>query len=273
MPELPEIETLKRKIEPRLMGVCLTAVTLLRPDLRFPITTGIGATLKNQKVTTVGRRSKYLLIGFANNKTLIIHLGMSGRLFFTTKERALDRHDHVLFDFADGLHLRFRDVRRFGCVLMEGTNRLAGHPLLCNLGVEPLGPSFNAAYLWPLCSHSGTTIKSLLMNSKHVVGIGNIYANEALFKSGIRPTKKARTITKPACANICARVKEILGASIASGGTSFRDYVDVDEKPGLHQLNLMVYNRAGKPCRICNTPIKKIVQTGRSSFYCPRCQK
>lgn len=255
------------------MGVSLTDITLRRPNLRFPITTGIGATLKNKKVTTVSRRSKYLLIGFANNKTLIIHLGMSGRLFFTTKERTLDRHDHVLFDFTGGLHLRFRDVRRFGCVLMEDTNRLSRHPLLCHLGVEPLQQNFNAAYLWSLCKHSGTSIKPLLMNAKHVVGIGNIYAGEALFMSGIRPTKKARTIAKPACANICARIKEILGASIAAGGTSFRDYVDVDEKPGLHQLNLMVYNRAGKPCRICNTPIKKIVQTGRSSFYCPQCQK
>lgn len=273
MPELPEVESLKRKLETRLIGKALRHVTLRRADLRWPIPKNLNQKLVPRKLVGLRRRSKYLLWDFEGGQTLILHLGMSGRLFFADSARQFDVHDHVLFDFDSDLHLRFRDPRRFGMVLICATKDLSTHKLFCHLGPEPLGDLFSGESLFLSCKKSRSPIKSFLMNAKVVVGVGNIYASEALFKSGIRPTRPAYKLTQKEAENLCRSIKAVLEESIVAGGTSFRDYVGANEEPGLHQLKLKVYGREGMPCETCHNLIKKITQTGRSSFYCPGCQK
>lgn len=272
MPELPEVESLKLKLKPRLIGKRLVRVTLKRKDLRVPMPQNLQKNLGGERVINVRRRSKYLLMDFSNQHSLILHLGMSGRLFFTSKQRSLDTHDHVLLDFEGGLHLRLRDPRRFGVLLLTSTAKIGEHKLLHHLGPEPLEKDFSANYLFKLCQKSRAPIKNFLMNAKHVVGVGNIYATEALFLSNIRPTRMACQIKKHESEKLCQAIKKVLGESIKSGGTTFRDYVDVDEKPGLHQLKLNAYAREGETCFRCQSFIKRIIQAGRSSFYCPECQ-
>lgn len=273
MPELPEVESLKRKLETRLIGKALRRVTLRRADLRWPIPKNLNQKLASRQLVGLRRRSKYLLWDFEGGQTLIVHLGMSGRLFFTESTRLFDTHDHVLFDFDSKLHLRFRDPRRFGMVLICVTKELPAHKLFCHLGPEPLENSFSGDVLFLKCKKSRSPIKSFLMNAKVVVGVGNIYASEALFKSGIRPSRPACKITQKEAEKLCAAIKSVLEQSIEAGGTSFRDYVGANEEPGLHQLQLKVYGRDGKLCEVCHHIIKKITQTGRSSFYCPGCQR
>jgi formamidopyrimidine-DNA glycosylase len=248
-------------------------VTLRRADLRLPIPENLKKNLEGTQVTDVRRRSKYLLIDFSNCHSLILHLGMSGRFFFTESRRVLDRHDHVLFDFDKSLHLRLRDPRRFGVLLLSRTASLSEHKLFCHLGPEPLEKKFSAGYFHKVCQKSHAPIKNFIMNAKHVVGVGNIYAAEALFLSGIRPTRKACQLTKLETENLCRTIKEVLCESIQSGGTSFRDYVGADEESGLHQLKLNVYDREGEACHHCQNRIRRIVQAGRSGFYCSKCQK
>jgi formamidopyrimidine-DNA glycosylase len=239
----------------------------------MPIPQDLATTATKSPIKKIHRRSKYLLIDLANGITVIFHLGMSGRFFFTDKKTRRDKHDHVYFDTEDGLHLRLRDPRRFGLLTTCATVQLPEHKLFKNLGCEPLTSDFNAKFLHTLCRRTQTSIKSLLMNAKHVVGIGNIYANEALFLSGIKPSRVTQKITAQETAHLCPNIKHILNRSIELGGTTFRDYVDSDGKPGLHQLELFVYGREGQPCKNCQTPIKRIMQNNRSSFFCPRCQR
>ena len=273
MPELPEVESLRRKLVPQLVGKAFVKVTLRRANLRYPLTPNLKTAFLNSPILDVRRRSKYLLIDFSNAQTLVVHLGMSGRFFFTESSSTLDKHDHVLFDLNDGKQLRFRDPRRFGMMMLVATAKLSANRFFKNLGVEPLTDDFSAESLQALCKTSNTPIKSLLMNAKYLVGVGNIYANEALFLTGIRPTRVAKKITRAEAATLCHNIKNILAESIARGGTTFRDYVDSDQKPGLYQIELFVYGRAGEPCHRCQSPITRIVQTGRSSFYCAACQR
>jgi formamidopyrimidine-DNA glycosylase len=291
MPELPEIETIRTHLEPRVIGHAITRVRLKRANLRRPLPRDLNERITNRCILTVRRRAKYLLVDLAGcstrgrdaardddlvregGLTLIIHLGMSGRLFFTSPRAPEDRHDHVLIDFDNGQHLRLRDPRRFGLLDVVRTVELAGHSLFCHLGVEPLSVDFNADHLAGLCRGSKAPIKNILMNAHKVVGVGNIYANEALFLAGIRPTRPGRRVRVPEIERLCTAVKQVLTDSITAGGTTFRDYVDVDENPGLYQLRLMVYDREGFPCQTCAAPIRRTVQVGRSSFFCPRCQK
>lgn len=273
MPELPEIETIRTALEPQIINRIMKKVTLRRPDLRFAIPKKLPKKVQGSPITAVHRRSKYLLIDFKNGQTLIVHLGMSGRLFFTDKNREYDKHDHVLFDFNEGKHLRFRDPRRFGLLDICKTKHLANHKLFKNLGVEPLSDDFTAECLLNFCKKSSAPIKSLIMNANNVVGVGNIYANEALFLSGILPTRLGKKITLSEASVLCANIKKILLASIKLGGTSFRDYVGISEDPGLHQLSLKVYGREGEKCKVCGQKILRVVQSNRSSFYCAKCQK
>lgn len=273
MPELPEIESLRQKLAAQLPGKSIRKVTLRRADLRYPLATHLKTAFLHSPIREIRRRSKYLLIDFENDQTLVIHLGMSGRFFFTEPNGTLNVHDHVLFDLNDGRHLRFRDPRRFGMMILEATKTLSQNRFFNHLGVEPLTADFSAQKLYSFCHGSTAPIKSLLMNAKYVVGVGNIYANEALFLSGIRPTRIAKKITRAEAKLLCQNIKKILSESIQRGGTTFRDYVDLNQQPGLYQLRLFVYGRDSEPCRRCQKSIKRIVQTGRSSFYCTGCQK
>lgn len=278
MPELPEIETIRSRLEPRIAGRKVVGLHLNRQDLRAPMPANLKILVMGREVLAVRRRAKYLLIDLREDPsrdggcTLIVHLGMSGRLFFTAANAPQHRHDHVLIDFSDGQHLRLRDPRRFGLIDIAASATLHEHRLFRHLGVEPLDVAFDAAYLKRLCRASKAPIKHILMNAHKVVGVGNIYASEALFLAGVRPTRPGRRISAAEGARLVQVVKQVLHQSIVHGGTTFRDYVDVDETPGLHQLRLMVYDRAGKSCRACTTPIRRIVQVGRSSYYCPKCQ-
>jgi len=273
MPELPEVETICRSLSSRIKSLTLTDIELKRLDLRYPIPKEIINLFINQKIISVNRRSKYILINFDNDHTLIIHLGMSGRLFFTDKNCKMDKHDHVLFDFKNKIHMRYRDPRRFGFISYVKTCELNAHKFFSHLGPEPLSEIFDGDHLYDSCHHSLSPIKSVIMNASVVVGVGNIYANEALFLSNIRPQKKAHRVSKKSYGLLCKNIKKVLAESIKLGGTTFRDYVNTDQEPGLHQLYLRVYNRENKPCKTCQTHIKRVTQSGRSSFYCPECQK
>jgi formamidopyrimidine-DNA glycosylase len=273
MPELPEVESLRLKILPKILGSAIQNITLRRKDLRYPMPQDVSEVLSEHRIVGVRRRSKYLLIDFDHGKTLVIHLGMSGRLFFTDPKAPFDKHDHVILNLKDSRQLRFRDPRRFGMLFLCDTEKLSENPFFKNLGVEPLEKEFNPDYLFQISRSSQTAIKTLLMNAEKIVGVGNIYANEALFLSGIKPTRKSFRLTRDDAKVLCQNIKRVLTKSIALGGTTFRDYVDADQKPGLHQLELFVYGREGEKCLQCQKSIKRVVQTGRSSFYCAACQK
>jgi formamidopyrimidine-DNA glycosylase len=268
MPELPEVETTRRGLLPALAGQRLAAVTVRDPRLRWPVAADIDR-LVGRRLTDIARRGKYLLFDF-EGLVQIVHLGMSGSLRFAGAAEPALAHDHVDWRFADGPVLRLRDPRRFGAVLLsEAPER---HPLLARLGPEPLGPGFDAAYLHARCRGRRVAIKPLIMDGRVVVGVGNIYASEALFHAGIRPTTAARRLTRPACARLVAAIRRVLDAAIAAGGSSLRDYVGTAGEPGYFQLQTRVYDRAGLPCSVCRTPIRRIVQGQRASFYCPHCQ-
>ncbi len=273
MPELPEIETISRKLRDRLGLRSVKNITLRRKDLRYPMPVKLIQDLVGKKILSVRRRSKYIVIDLSQNFSLIVHLGMSGRLFFTEASAALNKHDHVLFDFDLGLHLRLRDPRRFGMLDVCVTSDLDQHKLFKNLGPEPLEENFNAEVLFEITKKSTSPIKTLIMNAKYVVGVGNIYASEALFMSRIRPTRRACTLKKHEVLALCGAIKQVLTQSIADGGTTFRDYVDTEGSPGLHQLSLCVYDRAGEICSVCGGIVKSVVLGQRSTYYCPSCQK
>lgn len=273
MPELPEVETILNKLRPRILNATIARITTRRKDLRFPFPKNFATNLKGQKILKLSRRSKYLLLDLANHKTLIIHLGMTGRLYICDKDRPLQKHDHVLFDFDDNLHLRFLDPRRFGFMDIEDTGTLAHSKFFKHLGVEPLNPKFTADTLHTICQSSTSPIKATLMNAKHIVGVGNIYACESLFLAGISPDRNSNSVSRLECDQLVKAIKGTLTKSIKAGGTSFRDYVDVDEKPGLHQISLNVYGREGLPCCSCKNTIKRMQQSNRSTFYCSHCQK
>lgn len=273
MPELPEVETIRKSLSAKLCGHMFTRVVMRRRDLRRKVPKNLDALMTHARVLDVHRRSKYLLMDLDNHHTVIIHLGMSGRLFFSDPVAELHKHDHVILNLDDGRQLRFRDPRRFGLIDICKTDALIRHPLLASLGVEPLSPEFTPQLLHTLCKKSDTSIKSLLMNAKLIVGVGNIYACEALFAAGIRPTRRASRLTMAQAERLHAAIQHVLRASIAAGGTTFRDYVDADARPGLHAVALAVYGREGKSCRHCKTPIQRSTQQQRSSFFCPVCQK
>jgi len=269
MPELPEVEITRRGIEPQVLGRHITAVVVRDARLRWPVADALAATLARLKVKAVRRRAKYLILETAKG-CLIIHLGMSGSLRVLKSGEKVRPHDHIDIVFGDTL-LRFRDPRRFGCVLWQA-GEAEQHPLLRGLGVEPLGLEFSGDYLHQATRHRKVAIKQLLMNQAVVVGVGNIYASESLFRAGIRPQTRSGRLSRERCATLVSAVVETLQDSLRAGGSSLRDYVQSNGELGRFQLQTLVYDRAGAQCRRCATPIREFRQGQRSTFYCPSCQ-
>ena len=270
MPELPEVETTRNGIAPYILNNKIKRIILRRTDLRWPIPAEIKQVFAAQYITHIERRGKYLLLK-ATPGTLILHLGMSGSLRIVKHDQPINKHDHVDIIFIGNLCLRFTDPRRFGCLLWTAADPLE-HPLLKSLGVEPLSQAFNTDYLWQRTRKRKVSIKQLLMNGRVVVGIGNIYANEALFDAGIRPMKLATELTKSQCNALVFSVKTTLRRAIKAGGTTINDFTHIDGKPGYFQQKLHVYGRDGESCSRCQSNIKSKIISGRSSFYCPWCQ-
>lgn len=270
MPELPEVETSRRGIEPHILGKTINAITIRQKKLRWPIPVSLKKNLRGEKILSVKRRGKYLLLE-TDKGTLIIHLGMSGSLHIVSKDTAAEKHDHFDIEFSNGEILRLRDPRRFGAVLWSKTDPLK-HKLLKNLGPEPLTEEFTADYLYRLSRKRKIAIKSFIMNSHIVVGVGNIYANEALFMAGINPKRLASRISLTRYQLLVSAIKSILHQAIKQGGTTLRDFTKQDGKPGYFQQKLNIYGQTGQPCPNCKRPIKQIRQQQRSSYYCSHCQ-
>lgn len=270
MPELPEVETTLRGIAPHLTGQTVANVIIRNAKLRWPIPKDLPKLLLGQIVTSLQRRAKYLLIHF-DHGTLILHLGMSGSLRILTTVTSPDKHDHFDVVLANGIIMRLRDPRKFGAVLWH-VGEVSEHPLLAKLGPEPLLEAFNGEYLYRATRKRSAAIKLVIMDSHIVVGVGNIYASEALFRAGIKPQLAAGKLSKQRCEKLVAEIRATLTEAIALGGSSLRDYVDSDGKQGYFQQHYWVYGRAGEPCRKCGTLIKLTKQGQRSSFYCPVCQ-
>jgi formamidopyrimidine-DNA glycosylase len=271
VPELPEVETTRRGIEAALLGKLITTVVLHEPRLRWTVARDLVTKVSGQRVRAVKRRAKYLLIELEQG-TLMVHLGMSGSLRIMPASTPRLTHDHVELLLDDGNVLRFNDPRRFGS-LHYVTDDPLQHVLLARLAPEPLDASFNADYLWRVTRKRRAPIKHVLMSSRLVVGVGNIYANEALFRAGVRPGRAAGRLTRTEATQLAVGIKAVLEDAIRAGGTTLRDYVNANGMPGYFRQKLYVYERAGEPCRVCRTPIRHLQQGQRSSYYCPRCQK
>jgi formamidopyrimidine-DNA glycosylase len=271
MPELPEVETTRRGIEPWLVGRRIERLVVREPRLRWPVPRRLPARVQGATVRTVGRRAKYLLIG-TDAGTLIWHLGMSGSLRILDTDVPPLAHDHVDLVLDSGQCLRFNDPRRFGCLLYTPGDP-ARHRLLAHLAAEPLSDALSAEQLWRRARGRRSSIKAFIMDSRVVVGVGNIYASEALFRAGIRPGLAAGRVSRARMAALVEAIRAVLGEAITVGGTTLRDYVDPAGMPGYFAQKLCVYERAGRPCRRCGTPIRQFTQGQRSTYWCPRCQR
>jgi formamidopyrimidine-DNA glycosylase len=293
MPELPEVETVRRGLAPVMEGARFIKVEANRPDLRRPFPEGFVKRLEGQTVTGLGRRAKYLLADLSSGEVLMMHLGMSGsfRVAHDAKERTpgayyherstAGAHDHVVFHMSSGARITFNDPRRFGLMLIVPRNELGDHPLMKEVGPEPLGNAFDAAMLADACRGKKTSLKAALSDQKVVAGLGNIYVCEALHRARLSPRRSAATLVarggKPAprAEALVEAIKAVLNDAIKAGGSSLRDHRRTDGELGLFQHNFRVYDREGKPCptRGCRGTIRRIVQTGRSTFFCSICQK
>jgi formamidopyrimidine-DNA glycosylase len=271
MPELPEVETTLRGIAPHLKGQVVADVVIRNAKLRWPIPKNLPKLLQGQTIRSLHRRAKYLLIHF-DHGTLILHLGMSGSLRILTTTTPPDKHDHFDLVLTNGVIMRLRDPRRFGAVLWH-IGEVNEHLLLAKLGPEPLLDTFDGKYLYQATRTRTAAIKLVIMDSHVVVGVGNIYANEALFRSGIKPQLAAGKLSRIRCDKLVAEIRTTLSEAISLGGSSLRDYVDSDGKQGYFQQHYWVYGRTGETCRKCGSLIRLIKQGQRSSFYCPVCQK
>ncbi len=271
MPELPEVEITLRGLEPHLTGRRVVAVVIRHPQLRWPIPRELPELLRGRTIRALHRRAKYLLVEFEHG-TLILHLGMSGSLRSLPAGFPPEKHDHFDLVLDNGSLMRLRDPRRFGAVLWhEGDS--AEHPLLKDLGPEPLLRTFNGAALYRAIHAKTNAVKLAIMDGRVVVGVGNIYANEALFRAGIRPQRPANRLSQAECRKLAQAIKQTLRDAIRAGGSSLRDFVNAAGEPGYFQQRYWVYGRTGEPCRRCGAPIKQIKQGQRSSFYCPNCQR
>lgn len=276
MPELPEVEVTRRGLAPHLEGQPIKDAVIRHARLRWPVPKNLPKLLRGQIICALRRRGKYLLVEFEHG-TLILHLGMSGSLRLLPAGTSPEKHDHFDLVLGNDTLVRLRDPRRFGAVLWQEGDASA-HPLLAILGPEPLpdksGKSgFDARYLYQATRGRNVAIKQLIMNSRVVTGVGNIYANEALFRAGIRPQLAAGKLSLPRCAKLVAAIRATLNEAIRHGGSSLRDFTDAAGQPGYFQQHYWVYGREGEPCRKCGALIKQIRQGQRSSFYCGGCQK
>ena len=271
MPELPEVETTRRGIEPHIEQKKVSKVILRRKTLRWPITPALSRDLPGETIKSVSRRGKYLLLA-TQKGTLLIHLGMSGSLRIVDTNRLAAKHDHVDIVFANDKVLRYTDPRRFGCILWE-TEPIESHPLLASLGPEPLDENFHADYVFKKSRTRSVAVKTFIMDSKVVVGVGNIYANESLFLAGINPRRSAGKISKLRYEKLVECIQQVLQQAIDVGGTTLRDFTGSDGEPGYFAQSLHVYGRKGEPCDLCKGTLKEIRQGQRSTVYCSRCQK
>jgi formamidopyrimidine-DNA glycosylase len=271
MPELPEVETTRRGIEPHAAGRRIVALQVHEPRLRWRVQDDIPDLVKGQRIVKVARRAKYLLLQLEKG-TLILHLGMSGNVRVLPADTPRLTHDHVDLILDSGQTIRFNDPRRFGSLHYTAADPNE-HPLLADLAPEPFDPAFNTQYLLAITRRRKVAIKQLLMNSKLVTGVGNIYASEVLFKAKVRPSRPARTLKRDEVARIVRAVRSVLSMAIKVGGTTLRDYVGVDGEPGYFRQKLYVYERGKQACRTCRTPVRQLTHGQRSTYYCPTCQK
>lgn len=299
MPELPEVETVRRGLEPAMTGRRFARVLQRRPDLRFPFPPRFVARLTGRTVTRLGRRAKYLTVTLDDGAVLIVHLGMSGRILIHPGDgvrtqlgsfhqdaghqdggaEAFDKHDHVVFDLDDGTRIIFNDHRRFGFMDLTDEDALDAHPAFARLGPEPLGNAFSAAHLDTALMGKRTPVKAALLDQRIVAGLGNIYVCEALWRAGISPRRQALSIPGIRAQRLAPVIRQVLEEAIVAGGSSLRDYRHTDGELGYFQHSFAVYDREGEPCRTqkdekpCGGTIGRIVQAGRSTFFCPRCQR
>ncbi len=271
MPELPEVETTRRGIEPYVTGRRIARLRVHDRRLRWPVDVARIEGLAGSSILRAGRRAKYLLLE-TDGGTLILHLGMSGSLRVLPASTPRIAHDHVDIELDSGQTLRFNDPRRFGSLLFTAEDP-ATHPLLRGLAPEPLDDAFDGAYLFKVTRRRSVAIKQLIMNARLVVGVGNIYASESLFRARIRPRRQARSLTRDECAKLARAIKATLNMAVKAGGTTLRDYIGADGNPGYFRQKLYVYEREGLPCRVCGKPIKQFTQGQRSTYWCSNCQK
>lgn len=270
MPELPEVETTCRGIAPHITGQRIRRVIIRQPRLRWPIPEDLPRLLQGRKLLSVARRGKYLLLSF-HHGTLIIHLGMSGSLRLVKAETAVQKHDHFDLQLGNGRQLRLRDPRRFGAVLWTD-QPVMNHPLLVDLGPEPLADRFDGEYLHAQGRSRRIPIKQLIMDSKTVVGVGNIYANESLFRAAIHPTRPSNRISHQRYLRLAEEIRNVLREAITQGGTTLRDFLNEDGNPGYFAQSLLVYGKSGEPCPRCGKAIRSKTIGQRSTFFCPGCQ-
>lgn len=283
MPELPEVETVMRGLAPAMQGAVIAQADVNRPDLRWPFPADMARRLTGQTVLQLRRRSKYILADLSSGESLLIHLGMSGRMLvsgdplgqFVREHPMAEKHDHVVFHMANGARITFNDPRRFGAMDLLDTATAAQHKLLAVLGPEPLGNDFHEAHLIAAFKGRNTPVKSALLDQRIIAGLGNIYVCEALYRAGINPARKAGKLSRPRIAALVPIIRDVLGEAIQAGGSSLKDFRQADGELGYFQHSFDVYGREGAPCKSpeCTQVIKRIVQSGRSSFYCSQCQR
>lgn len=283
MPELPEVETVRRGLLPVMEGQLIARATVNRPDLRWPLPERMAERLTGARVLGLRRRSKYILADLSTDETLLIHLGMSGRMLisgatlgaFHHEHPAPQKHDHVVFEMENGGRVTFNDARRFGAMDLLQTATADSHPLLASIGPEPLGNAFDDDYLAKALQGRRTPIKSALLDQQMVAGLGNIYVCEVLYRAGISPLRLAGELSRDQAAQMVPIIREVLAEAIEAGGSSLRDHRQTNGELGYFQHNFRVYDREGQPCATpgCGSTIARVVQSGRSSFYCPTCQQ
>jgi formamidopyrimidine-DNA glycosylase len=283
MPELPEVETVRKGLLPVMEGFVIRHADVRRPDLRWPLPERMSERLSGQRVLRLRRRSKYILVDLSSEETLIIHLGMSGRILISEKPLGVfhhtlpapEKHDHVVFEMETGAGIAFNDARRFGAMDLAPTELVEAHWLLKDLGPEPLGNVFNEDYLEARLRGRNIPMKTALLDQKIVAGLGNIYVCEALNRAGISPRRKAGNLSRPQIARLVPIIRDVLNEAIAAGGSSLRDYRQTDGELGYFQHAFRAYDREDQPCRTpeCDGTIVRIVQSGRSTYFCPGCQR
>ena len=268
MPELPEVETTLRGIEPFVGQQRISQLTVKQASLRWPVTDGMESMVGGQQIRSLSRRAKYLIFDLERG-SILVHLGMSGSLRIVDPSESWRKHDHIEMRLMNGYALRYHDPRRFGCWLWSANE----HSQLANLGPEPLCDEFDGDLLYKTSRNRKVSVKPFIMNNAVVVGVGNIYASEALFRSGIRPDRPACSISKQRYQRLADHIKEVLTAAIHQGGTTLRDFVNSEGQPGYFQQSLDVYGRAGQPCNVCKQPLKELKLGQRSSVFCSNCQR
>jgi len=274
MPELPEVETIRLNLEPRILKKSIERIDVHDVRLRWPVRPDdLNRWVKGETINSLSRRAKYLIFHLSNNAGAVIHLGMSGRLGLFPHDAPLEKHTHVVFHLEDDLQIRYRDPRRFGLVEVVAPGELKNYPRFLHLGVEPLSHDFNNTYVQTMAQRSKKAVKLWIMDAQNVVGVGNIYANEVLFNAGIHPARPASSLKSSERRKLTSSVKSTLNAALKMGGTTISDFRNANGEPGFFQQVLSVYQREDEPCTACGSKIKKIVLSGRSTFYCPTCQQ